>query len=87
MIAIDIKLSKQAQKYLASVDKPTRKKLLHSLDKVSRFEGNIVRLSGHKNLFHYKIEQYRIIFRWNQGEIIIYVIEINSRTNIHYIRY
>ena len=41
-----LKLSKQAQKYLDSVDSNTRKKLYKALEQLSKLEGNIVKLKG-----------------------------------------
>jgi len=81
---MEIKLNKQPQKYLASVDKNTRAKLYKALDQLSRLEGNIVPLKGQKNRYRYKIAHYRIIFEWRKGEIVIVVVEINTRTNIKY---
>jgi len=81
---VDIILKKQPQKYLDSVDSNTRSKLYKALDQLSRLEGNIVRLGGTKNRYRYKIDHYRIIFEWEKGKLIITVIEINTRTNIHY---
>lgn len=80
---MEIRLKKQPQKYLQSVDAKTRKKLYKALDQLSQLEGNIVPLTG-KNRYRYKIDHYRIIFEWVKGEIIITVIEINTRTNIKY---
>lgn len=81
---MEIRLKKQPQKYLASVDKNTRDKLYKALDRLSRLEGDIVPLSGKKNRYRYKIAHYRIVFEWVKGEIVITVIEINTRTNIKY---
>lgn len=81
---MEIRLHKQPQKYLASVDAKTRKKLYKALDQLSRLEGNIVRLGGYKSRYRYKIDHYRIVFDWVQGEIVIVVVEINTRTNIKY---
>lgn len=81
---MEIKLKKQPQKYLASVDEPTRKKLYKALDQLSRLEGDIVPLGGQKNMYRYKIAHYRIVFQWVKGELVITVIEINTRTNIKY---
>lgn len=81
---MEIKLKKQPQKYLASVDEATRKKLYRALDQLSRLEGDIVPLAGKKHLYRYKIVHYRITFEWRKGELIITVIEINTRTNIKY---
>lgn len=81
---MEIVLKKQPQKYLASVDEPTRKKLYKALEELSRLEGDIVRLGGYTNRYRYKIAHYRILFEWVKGEIVITVIEINTRTNIKY---
>ena len=81
---MEIYLKKQPQKYLASVDEATRRKLYKALDQLSRLEGDIVPLAGAKNRYRYKIPHYRIIFEWVKGEIIITVIEINTRTNVKY---
>lgn len=81
---MEIKLSKQAQKYLDSVDANTRKKLYKALDRLANLEGDIVRLAGTADRYRYKISHYRILFEWRKGEIIITVIEINTRTNIKY---
>lgn len=81
---MEIKLKKQPIKYLASVDEKTRKKLYKALDELSRLEGDIEKLAGTRNRWRYKIAHYRIIFEWDKGEIIITVIEINTRTNIKY---
>lgn len=81
---MELKLKKQPQKYLASADEATRKKLYKALDQLSRLEGNIVALAGQKNRYRYKISHYRITFEWIKGELVITVIEINTRTNIKY---
>ncbi len=81
---MEIRLKKQPQKYLASVDEKTRKKLYKALDQLSRLEGNIVRLGGYKSRYRYKIDHYRIVFDWVQSEIVIVVVEINTRTNVKY---
>ncbi len=81
---MEILLEKQPQKYLKSVDTKTRDKLNKALNRLARLEGDIVPLSGYKNRYRYKIAHFRIIFEWRKGEIVIKVIEINTRTNIKY---
>ena len=81
---MEIRLKKQPQKYLRSVDENTRRKLYKALDELSRLEGYIVPLAGQKNRYRYKIAHYRITFEWIKGEIVITLIEINTRTNIKY---
>ena len=81
---MELRLSKQAKKYLDSVDENTRRKLLKALDKLSRLEGNIVPLKGEKDRYRYKIEHCRITLDWGKEQIVIAVIEISTRSNIKY---
>lgn len=81
---MELKLEKQPQKYLASVDEATRKKLYKALDKLSRLEGDIVPIAGKKNRYRFKLHHYRITFERIKGELVITVIEINTRSNIRY---
>lgn len=81
---MEVQLKKQAQKYLDAVDESTRRKLLRALDQLSRLQGDIKPLKDCRNHYRFKLQHYRIIFEWVKGEIIITVIEINTRTNIHY---
>jgi len=83
---MELRLEKQPQKYLASVDAPTRKKLEKALEGLKNLDGDIVRLGGAKNMYRLKIAHYRIIFSYSGGEIII-VETIDTRTNIKYRRY
>ena len=76
-------LKKRAQKYLDSVDANTRRKLYKALDKLSRWEGDIVPIEGQKDRYRFKIDHYRILFEWRKGEIIILVVEITTRTNAY----
>lgn len=82
--AMELRLKKQAQKYLDSVDEPTRKKLYKALDQLAQLKGDIRPLKGTQNHYRFKIQHDRILFEWNKGEIVITVIEINTRTNIKY---
>lgn len=83
---MELRLKKQPQKYLASVDERTRKKLWAALEEIKTFSGNIDKLKGFQNRYRYKMDHYRIIFEWVKGEIVIIVVEINTRTNIKYRR-
>ena len=57
---------------------------MSALDKLARLEGDIMPLRGQPNHYRYKIAHYRIIFKWVKGEIVITVIQIDTRTNIKY---
>ncbi|MCL1873027.1 MAG: addiction module toxin RelE [Clostridiales bacterium] len=83
-----VKLKKQPQKYLAKVDSITYKKLRKALDGLENWEGDIIRLKD-SEFYRLKIPQYRIIFthQYDDEINIIWVEEINTRTNINYGRY
>lgn len=81
---MELLLKKQPIKYLKSVDEATRNKLYKALDELSQFKGDIRAIKGMSNRYRYKIPHYRIVFEWIKGDIIITVIEINTRTNIKY---
>jgi len=83
---VELELKKQPRKYLASVDSATRRKLENALEGLKELKGDIVRLSGTKNLFRLKIEHYRVLFSYSGGKIII-VDAIHTRTNMKYRRY
>ena len=84
---MEIILKKQPQKYLSSVDTPTRSKLYRALDKLKSLDGDIVRLEGSQNLYRFKISHYRIIFTYDKDGKIIIVETIDTRTNIKYRRF
>lgn len=83
---MEIKLKKQPQKYLASVDANTRAKLIAALGKLKELDGDIVCINPKDSLYRFKVSHYRIIFSYNGGKIII-VETIDTRTNIKYRRY
>ncbi len=83
---MEVRLKKQPRKYLASVDTKTCEKLTRALERLKELDGDIVCINPKKSLYRYKIEHYRIIFYYN-GEEIIIVETIDTRTNIKYRRY
>jgi mRNA-degrading endonuclease RelE of RelBE toxin-antitoxin system len=81
-----VRLKKQPQKYLASVGSNAYKKLRKALDELEEWKGDIVKLKNNA-YYRLKIPQYRFIFTYDNDVNIIWVEEINTRTNINYGRY
>ena len=52
---MELRLKKQPQKYLASVDANTREKLTRALEKLKELEGDIVCINPKKNLFRFTL--------------------------------
>lgn len=78
-------ISKSAQKVIDRADKPTQAKLNKALAKIEYGEGYIEPLKTIKkgmedNLFRYKMEHYRIIFKRTPGEITIKSIGTKNDT-------
>ena len=80
-----VRLKKQPQKYLCKVDDITYKKLRKSLNELEEWKGDIKKIS--ESYYRLKIPQYRFIFTFEKEINIIYIEEINTRTNIKYGRY
>jgi len=80
-----IEFKKQPKKYLESAPISVKNKLLKCIDNLFDDWKHIKKLSGYENRYRYKIEHYRIVFERKSGnEIVIVIIEINTRGNIHY---
>ena len=86
MELFEIKLKKQAEKYLSKVDSNTFIKIRKALDELREFKGDIVRLKG-SEFYRLKLEHYRVIFTLDVAVKIMTIEEINARTNIKYKRY
>lgn len=68
---MDIVFEKQPTKYLKSLDKPTRDKIMKAIEKLKEGKGDILKIKT-TNLYRLKIPQYRIGFKpSDDGENII----------------
>lgn len=76
--------SKSSRRNICKALTPRHAESSIALEQLSRLEGNIVPLAGYTSRYRYKIDHYRIVFDWIRGQIVITVIEINTRTNIKY---
>ena len=78
-------ISKSAQKVLNKVDKPTAKKLNKALTNIQNNIGYIeplkqIQRGMEDNLYRYKMEHYRIIFKRTLKELTIKSITTKSNT-------
>ena len=81
-------ISKSAQKVLNKVDKPTAKKLNKALTNIQNNIGYIeplkrIQRGMEDNLYRYKMEHYRIIFKRTLKELTIKSITTKSNTKFH----
>ena len=78
-------LKKEAVKYLASLDKPTRIRLKKALEGliINPPDGDIVPMKGKGDLFRLRVGVFRIIFRRNKLEQTIIIETIAPRGDVY----
>ncbi|MFD1067067.1 type II toxin-antitoxin system RelE family toxin [Oceanobacillus locisalsi] len=82
----ELRVDKQAAKYLKKLDKPNRKRLMEALTKLAEnpfLDTNVTRLKGYTSTFRKRIGDFRIIFEVDQGNLIVLVLKIGSRGDIY----
>jgi len=75
-------LSKTSLKYLAKVEKATRRKIFTAIEGLP-FEGDIKKLrgAGTPNLFRLRVGKYRIIYTWEED--VIRIVDIDTRGDVY----
>ena len=79
-------LHKKASKFLNSLDKRTRDKLIESLRLLESFPKSgldLVKVSGEENVFRARIGRFRALFKVYEEEELIVVIKIDMRRRIY----
>ena len=81
-------IAKAAQKVLDKADKATAKKLDKALTNIQNNTGHIeplkqIQRGMEDDLYRYKMEHYRIIFKRTSGELTIKSITTKSNTKFH----
>ncbi|MDA3850932.1 MAG: type II toxin-antitoxin system RelE/ParE family toxin [Spirochaetaceae bacterium] len=85
-MAWKIKLSTNAEKQLRKLDKPTAKRILKYLrDTVKPDPKSVGKyLKGNlADLWRYRVGDYRVICTFENGELIVLVLEIGHRREIY----
>ena len=72
--------SKQATKFLNSLDAKTQQRLKKGIEKIP--QGDIIPYAGNKEYFRLRIGKYRILFKWIDDSQI-FVTLIDSRGQIY----
>ena len=79
MYKIDI--SKRALKFIAKQLKPQQELLLKAISKLPT--GDIKPLKGHKNIYRLRVDDFRIIYTIDNGQMVICVIDAGNRGQIY----
>jgi mRNA interferase RelE/StbE len=81
----EILLKKEAAKYLASLGKPTRSRILLALDSLSKIppQGDIAIMQGMEGFFRLRVGSYRVIFTIDEIEKTVYIQTIGPRGDVY----
>ena len=75
-------LRKKAKKFIDKLPKNERIRIARAIETLPNGE-DIKKLKGHNDLLRLRVGDYRIIYTIDNGELIIYVIDIDNRGEIY----
>ena len=75
-------LRKKAKKFIDKLPKNERIRIVRAIETLPNGE-DIKKLKGHNDLLRLRVGDYRIIYTIDNGELIIYVIDIDNRGEIY----
>jgi mRNA interferase RelE/StbE len=81
----ELKLYRDALKFVAKQDKPNRKRIMAALEGLQKEppEGDIKRMQGEDGLFRLRIGSYRAIYEMDRETGTVYVLAIGNRGDIY----
>ena len=75
-------LQKSAEKFIRKQDKKTQTKIITALNKLP-YQGDIKRLKGENVKYRVRIGSIRAIYRLDNKQLIVDVLDIDSRGDIY----
>ena len=75
-------LKKKEKKFIDGLPANERRRVVAAIELLPDGE-DIKKLKGHENLFRLRVGGYRIIYTIDNGELIVYVIDVGSRGQIY----
>lgn len=79
-------IDKKASKYIDTLDKPTRKRILDALLELKEnpySASNVRKLIGYTDYYRKRVGDYRIIYRIKHNELIVTILKIDSRGDVY----
>ena len=77
-----IVLKKKAKKFIDKLPKNEKIRMIRAIEMLPNGE-DIKKLKGYDNLLRLRVGDYRIIYRVDNGELIIYIIDAGNRGEIY----
>lgn len=79
-------IDKKASKFIDSLDKPTRKRILNALFELREnpyTSRSIKKLHGFDNYYRKRVGDYRIIFSVENERLIVMILKVDSRGDVY----
>lgn len=77
-----IKIEKDAQKFLKKLPRPDETRVLKAIAKLPD-EGDRKQMKGHPGFFRLRVGDYRIIYTVDNGQLIVRVVDAGNRGQIY----
>ena len=77
---MNIEYTKQAQKAIARMDKPTKDRIREAIEKIP--DGDIVPLEGHDKIYRLRVGNRRIIFTYPTNDTAL-ILKIAPRGEVY----
>lgn len=79
-----VEIERPAEKFILSLPKPQRERILRAIHKLPE-EGDIKALKGQRSrgLMRLRVGDYRIIYRVDNGQLIVLVVDAGNRGDIY----
>ena len=75
-------IKKKAKKFIDKLPKNERRRVVRAIERLPNGE-DIKKLKGHSELLRLRVGDYRIIYSVDNGELIVYVIDVGNRGEIY----
>ncbi len=75
-------IERKAEKFILKQPKEQQLRILSAINKLP-LTGDIKQLRGHSDVYRLRVGTYRIIYSINNGELLIYVIDVGNRGDIY----
>lgn len=75
-------IEKKAEKFILKQPKEQQLKILSAINKLP-VSGDIKQLKGHPGIFRLRVGTYRILYAVDNGNLIIYIIDVGNRGDIY----
>lgn len=75
-------VKKRAKKFIDKLPLNDKRRIVLAIEQLPN-NGDIKSLKGQNNLFRLRVNDYRIIYTVDNGELIVYVIDAGNRGQIY----